>query len=152
VGPLPTSGRQNRFILSIIDHFSKFAVAMPTQRQDTATVIDCMTKFCSQFGIPTRILSDQGRSLISREFLEWCKAWGIRKATSTSYHPQTQGLCERYNQTIIGILKKYVYECTTTWCERLPMAVYAYNSAVQETIGVTPFEINNDGTETCIVC
>jgi transposase InsO family protein len=141
VGPLPTSGRQNRFILSIIDHFSKFAVAMPTQRQDTATVIDCMTKFCSQFGIPTRILSDQGRSLISHDFLEWCKAWGIRKATSTSYHPQTQGLCERYNQTIIGILKKYVYECPTTWCERLPMAVYAYNSAVQETIGVTPFEV-----------
>jgi hypothetical protein len=141
VGPLPTSRRNFRYILSIIDHFSKFAMAIPTTRMDSGTVIDCLNKFCSEFGTPNRILSDQARNFISREFLDWCKAWNIRKATSTSYHPQTQGLCERYNQTIMGILKKFAYECPETWCERLPMAIYAYNSAVQDTIGVTPFEV-----------
>jgi hypothetical protein len=114
VGPLPSSRRQNRYILSIIDHFSKYALALPTTRQDSRTVIECMTRFCLEFSIPGRILSDQGRSFVSNEFLEWCKAWNVTKTTSTSYHPQTQGLCERFNQSIIGILKKYVYEFPDT--------------------------------------
>jgi hypothetical protein len=141
IGPLPVSRRQNRNILSIIDHFSKFAIAMPTARQDSKTVIECLTKYCSEFGTPKRILSDQGRSFVSNEFLEWCKAWNITKATSTSYHFQTQGLCERFNQAIMGILKKFAYEFQDTWCEHLPVAVYAYNSSIQDTLGLTPFEV-----------
>jgi hypothetical protein len=141
IGPLPTTRRQNRFILSIVDHFSKYAIAMPTARQDSKTVIECLTQYCSIFGRPKRILSDQGKCFVSHEFQEWCKYWNITKATSTSYHPQTQGICERYNQTIMGILKKYAYECPETWCETLPLAVYAYNSSIQDTIAITPFEV-----------
>jgi hypothetical protein len=74
VGPLPTSRRNFRYILSIIDHFSKFAMAIPTTRMDSGTVIDCLNNFCSEFGTPNRILSDQARNFISREFLDWCKA------------------------------------------------------------------------------
>jgi hypothetical protein len=141
IGPLPTTRKQNRFILSIVDHFSKYAIAMPTARQDSKTVIECLTQYCSIFGRPKRILSDQGKCFVSHEFQEWCKYWNITKATSTSYHPQTQGICERYNQTIMGILKKYAYECPETWCETLPLAVFAYNSSIQDTIAITPFEV-----------
>jgi hypothetical protein len=58
IGPITPSKRGHKYILSIIDHFSKFAVAYPTYSQDTRAVVDCLNKFMSEFGIPERILSD----------------------------------------------------------------------------------------------
>ena len=141
VGPMPETVQGNKYILSVVDHFSKYAVAYATPRQDSKTVVDCLTKLFAEFGIPTRILSDQGRSFISQEFLHFCTLWGVKKATSTSYHPQTQGLVERFNGTVIQILKKYVYMTQDMWDERLPFATYAYNTTVQRTNEVTPFEV-----------
>ena len=90
IGPISTSKKGNRYILSTIDHFSKYAVAFATSRQDTQTVISCLKKFFAKFGPVERILSDNGRSFISKELLEFSKTWGVRKSTSTAYHAQTQ--------------------------------------------------------------
>ena len=141
IGPLPLTQQNNRYILSVVDHFSKYAVAYATTRQDSKTVIQCLSKYFSEFGIVERILSDQGRCFISQEFLDFCKAWNIKKNTSTSYHPQTQGLVERYNQTIIQILKRYVSENPTAWDEWLAYATFAYNSTVQRNTGMSPYEV-----------
>ena len=141
IGPLITSKKGNRYILSMIDHFSKYAVAFATSRQDTQTVIACLKKFFAKFGPVERILSDNGRSFISKEFMEFSKTWAIRKSTSTAYHAQTQGLCEKWNGTVIQILKRYVADTAETWDENLDMATYAYNTAVQRTNGITPYEV-----------
>ena len=62
----------------MIDHFSKYAVALATSRQDTQTVISCLTKFFTKFGPVERILTDNGRSFISKEFMEFAKTWSIK--------------------------------------------------------------------------
>ena len=110
IGPLPITKNGNRYILTMIDHFSKFGVAFPTNRQDSQTVISCLQKFVSSYGPVERILTDNGRSFISIEMLDFLKAWNIKKATSTVYHAQTQGICERWNGILIQILKRYVTE------------------------------------------
>ena len=86
-------------------------------------------------------MSDQGRSFLSKEFISFLKLWNITKSTSTSYHPQTQGLVERFNKTIIEILKRYVSEAHDTWDESVDMATYAYNTSIQRTTGMTPYEV-----------
>ena len=73
--------------------------------------------------------------------MEFSKTWAIRKSTSTAYHAQTQGLCEKWNGTVIQILKRYVADTAETWDENLDMATYAYNTAVQRTNGITPYEV-----------
>ena len=141
VGPLTTTNQGHKYIVTVIDHFSKYAVAYATATQDTKAVIDCLKQYFSQFGIPDRILSDQGCAFISKPFLEFLNLWGIVKATSTSYHPETQGLIERFNGTIMQILKRYVYETPDTWNENLPLATFAYNTSIQRINNVTPHEV-----------
>ena len=141
IGPLPVSKKGNRYILSMIDHFSKYAAAFSTNRQDTPTVIACLNQFFARFGPVEKILSDNGRSFVSKEFIEFCKTWSIKKSTSTAYHAQTQGLCEKWNGTIIQILKRYALGAQDTWDDNLEIATFAYNTAVQRTNGVTPYEV-----------
>ena len=141
IGPLTPTKQGHKYILSVIDHYSKYAVAYATFQQNTNTVIDCLKQYFSQFGIPERILTDQGRCFISQPFQDFLNLWGISKATSTSYHPQTQGLVERFNGTIISILKRYVYEMPDTWDENLPLATFAYNTSIQRVNNFTPHEV-----------
>ena len=141
IGPLTPTKQGHKYILSVIDHYSKYAVAYATLQQNTNTVIDCLKQYFSQFGIPERILTDQGRCFISQPFQDFLNLWGIAKATSTSYHPETQGLVERFNGTIISILKRYVYEMPDTWDENLPLATFAYNTSIQRVNNTTPHEV-----------
>ena len=141
IGPLPETTNGNKYILSVVDHFSKYAAAYATSKQDSKTVIDCLTKLFSEFGVPSKILSDQGRSFVSKEFQDFLKLWNVKKATATSYHPQTSGLVERFNGTVIRILKRYVYETQDKWDASLPYATYAYNTTVQRTNEFSPYEI-----------
>ena len=104
IGPLTSTKQGHKYILSVIYHYSKYAVAYATFQQNNNIVIDCLKNF-SQFGIPERILTDQGRCFISQPFQDFLNLWGILKANCTSYHPETQGLVERFNGTIISILK-----------------------------------------------
>ena len=141
IGPLTPTKQGHKYILSVIDHYSKYAVAYATFQQNTKTVIDCLKQYFSQFGIPERILTDQGRCFISQPFQDFLNLWGIMKATSTSYHPETQGLVERFNGTIISILKRYIYEMPDTWDENLPLATFAYNTSIQRINNFTPHEV-----------
>ena len=131
----------NKYILSIVDNFSKYAITYATAKQDTQTVIECLTKLFAEFGVPNKILSNQGRMFVSKTFLDFCALWNAKKITSTSYHPQTQGLVERFNGTVIRILKRYVYKTQEKWDISLPYATYAYNTTEQKTNGVTPYEV-----------
>ncbi|KAM7294020.1 DDE-type integrase/transposase/recombinase [Ixodes scapularis] len=60
---------------------------------------------------------------------------------TTAYHPQTNGLTERLNKTIADMISMYVDVEHKTWDEVLPYVTFAYNTAVQETTGVTPFQL-----------
>ena len=141
IGPLTPTKQGHKYILSIIDHYSKYAVAYATFQKNTNMVIDCTKQYFSQFGIPQRILTDQGRCFISKPISYFLNLWGIAKATSTSYHPETQGLVERFNGTIISILKRYVFETPDTLDKNLPLAKFSYNTSIQRIDDVTPHEV-----------
>ena len=73
IGPLLITKNGNRYILTMIDYFSKLGVAFSTNRQDSQTVISCLQKIFSSYGPVKRILTDNGRSFISKKILDFLK-------------------------------------------------------------------------------
>lgn len=76
-------------ILVITDHFTKFAVAIPTPNQKARTVAKCLWEnFMVPYGIPEKLHSDQGPDFESRTIKELCQVAGIHKVRMTPYHPR----------------------------------------------------------------
>ena len=110
-GSLPETSKGNNYILTIIDCFTRYAVAIPRPDQSASVIISAILgNFITVYGTPRTILTDQARNFESLEFLEFCKLFRIHKIRKTSYHPQLNGVCERFNHTLKSGLKRY---CTS---------------------------------------
>ena len=75
---------------------------------------------------------------------EICQLLGIRKTRTTPYHPQSDGLVERFNRTLLSMLSIVVEEDELSWDLHLPTLLLAYRTSVHETTGITPFELMFD--------
>ena len=91
-------------------------------------------------GLPSVITTDQGREFRNEVNVALMTTLGIKHRLTTAYHPQANGLDERYNQTLINSLSKFAQNARDRWDEKLPEIVYGYNTAVQESSRHTPFE------------
>ena len=98
-GPLP-SATQNKYILTVVDEYSRFPFAFPCKDMTSSTIINCLTQLFSLFGIPGYIHSDRGPSLVSEELESYLLSLGIGFSRTTPYNPRGNGQCERYNGTI----------------------------------------------------
>ena len=106
VGPLVRTVNGNRYILVVIDHFSKYVQAFALKNFTaftTAKVI--LDKIICKYGTPSKICSDQGVNFESELFKHLCEMLQITKLRSTGYHPETNGEVERANKTIKSIMR-----------------------------------------------
>lgn len=130
------------YILVITDLFSRYAVAVPTGDQSAPTTAKALWKHVIQvFGCPERILSDQGGAFESEVMRELCQLYGCTKSRTTPYHPQGNGACERFNQTLLGLLNTLDQEGQARWAERLPYLLQAYNNTPHSSTGLAPFYV-----------
>ncbi|UYV82739.1 K02A2.6-like, partial [Cordylochernes scorpioides] len=90
-------------------------------------------------GAPREIVMDRGRNFQPKLLQELINKCGIKKKTTTAYHPQTNSLTERLNRTIADMLSMYMDLDQKNWDEMLPFITFAYNTAKQESTGFTPF-------------
>lgn len=90
-------------------------------------------------GAPRVILSDRGRVFLSELVEEVLKASGTTHKTSSSYHPQTNGLTERFHRTLSDMIAMYIEPDHRNWDTILPFVTFAYNTSVQRTTGYSPF-------------
>ncbi|KAE9332380.1 hypothetical protein PR003_g14547 [Phytophthora rubi] len=140
VGPLPETERGNKYILVFVDYFTRWAEAFAVGALDSITFVDAMVNgVVSRHGVPSRLLSDNGRNFTSDVAKSFYQTLGIKKLFGAAYHPQTQGLVERFNGTLIGMLRMHVDEAQTDWDVYLPRVLFAYRTAYHEALGDTPF-------------
>jgi len=141
LGPLPKTAIGNRYLLVMVDRFSKLTRVVAIPREDAETVASA---FCdtwvASYRPPDTLLTDNGPQLTSTLFQGVCRLMGITNLYSTTYHPQTQGQVQRYNRTIVAQLKAYVEDHQDTWDELVSVLTWAYNSRPQQSTGVAPLE------------
>ena len=123
-------------ILVITDHFTKYAVAIPTTSQtahNTANLL--MQHFIYRLGIPRRLHSDQGGSFEAKIIKQLCDAHGIKKSRTTPYHPECDGITERFNSTLLNMLRTLDNSSKADWKSHVQRLVHAYNCTPHKRTG-----------------
>lgn len=123
----------------VMDYFTKWpeAIAIPNQTAETVAEA-CVHHIFSRFGAPMLLHSDQGRNFESAVFKEVMQLFGIDKTRTTPLHPQSDGMVERFNRTILDYLAKFIDDHQRNWDNYLPLMLLSYRSAVHETTKQTP--------------
>ena len=130
-----------RYILVIADYFSKWTEAFPIKDKCADTVADVLVdKIILRFGMPLVIHSDQGR-----EFENGLKSLysllGCVKTRRAPYHPESDGMVERFNRTYLMMLSMFVNDRRDNWHELLPFVMHAYRTSVHESTRHSPFRL-----------
>jgi len=142
LGPLPVSSSGMRYLLVVVDCFTKWVEAFPLKNFRANTVAEVFVKeVVSRHGVPIQIYTDQERNFESRLFQEVMSLLGIKKTRTTPLHPQSDGQVERQHQTILNYLAKFISENQRDWDRWVPMFLLAYRSSRHEATGVTPAEL-----------
>ena len=141
IGPLKRTRSGNKYIVCFTDYLTKWAEAFPVKRQ-TAEVIASLlvNKIIFRFGSPATLLSDRGTQFLGRVVRQTCKLFKIKKVNTTAYHPQCDGLTEKFNSTIVKMLSKYCDANQNNWDEFIDSALFAYRtSPLTNSTHYTPF-------------
>ena len=137
---VPISRNNHRYLPVVMDYFTKWADAIPLRDQKATTIADAVVKICSSFGMPDILHFDQGRNFESTLFHQVLQAFGIHKTRTTAYHPQGDGMVERFNRSLLQLLRCYV-DTEDDWERYLPLVLYAYRTAQHSSTGVSPFQL-----------
>lgn len=138
-GPFPVTEDGNKYFMVVMDYFTKWPEVFAIPNQEATTVAEkLVNEVVCRFGVPLEIHSDQGRNFESNLFQEMCKLLGIHKTRTTPYHPQSDGMVERFNQTLERHLAKLVDDHQKDWDKYIPKFLLSYRSVEHESTKVTP--------------
>ena len=142
IGPL-TQSKGYKWIVTMTDKFSRYSRAVPIINATSEQIAKVLLNdWISHEGLFRILLTDQGANLTtSKIMIELYKVLQIDKRQTSGYRPSVNGLVERYNRSLITILKKYVQEFPNTWSDKLKLACLAYNTAINEGTQLSPFLI-----------
>jgi transposase InsO family protein len=139
-GPLATSGRGKKFVLTLTDAFTKYVelVALPDKSAETVAraIFD---KYVCRYGPPVEILSDGGREFCNQVLDELCKCMQIERSKTSPYHPQCNAQAEVVNKTIAKYLASVVDKSTLDWELYLAPLMFSYNTSLHRSIKAMPF-------------
>ena len=142
MGPFPLQqGKQ--YVISCLDAFSRFTVLVPVPGHTASTAARVLfTHVIAVFGVPSRILSDQGPEFTGKVWDELQEFLGCTLIRTSPYHPQGNGAVERCHRTVNNIVRAIIHSTSpSTWPEAVPCAQLALNSAPSDAHGYSPFEI-----------
>jgi transposase InsO family protein len=139
-GPHPPSRQGCRYILTAMDAYTRFLIAVPLRNKTAETVATALVNSAFiPYGCWLRLNSDQGGEFSNAVLQHVTRLLNIHKTRTTAYRPQSNGRCERVHRTINDLMAKVVSDSQRDWQDRLPMIVAAYNAAHHETIGHSPY-------------
>ena len=137
---LPVSARGNKYAIVFMDYLTKWPEVFPAKDQSAYTIAKTLVeKVIPRHGVPAQLLSDRGAAFLSKLLAEVYHLMGMKKVNTTAYHPQTDGLVERFNRTLLDMLSKTAKQNGKDWDYCLPFILFAYRSSPQISTGESPF-------------
>lgn len=138
IGPLPPSDG-NQYCMTIIDRFTRWPEVIPTPDMTAETAARALLHgWISRFGCPVTLTSDQGKSFESNLFQELIRTLGCNRIRTCAYHPQSNGLIERFHRHLKTSLKAHN---EAKWTDVLPVVLLGIRSALKEDLQVTSAEL-----------
>ncbi len=139
LGPLLETSSGNRYILVVTDHFTKWVKIFPVPDQTAPTCANLiLNEVIARFGCPYDLHSDQGRNYESKIFQDLCRLLEIRKTRTSVCNPRCNGQAERFNRTLVRMIKSYLRGEQTEWDQNLGCLAAAYRATPNESTGLTP--------------
>ena len=133
------SNTKAKYIQVIVDHHSRYLWAFPTPTNTTASVVNILTNLFRIVGVPKVLLTDRGTNFTSNHFKRFLSQNGVKHIKTSSYHPQTNGLVEKTNNTLITRLKCALKDKPKLkWSTLIPEVVQQYNDTPHDNTGFTP--------------
>jgi hypothetical protein len=117
IGPInPKSNKGHSYILTATDYFTKWQEVVALKTVDTEQLIMFLKdNILARFGVPEKLITDNGSIFIGSKFTEFCGEHGIIMGKSSNYYPQGNGMVESTNKTLIQVLKKIISENQRNW-------------------------------------
>ena len=145
-GPFPRMRRGNRFILVLSDYVTRYPEAIALRTMSASKIAEVLIDIFARHGIPDETLTDQGTNFTSALLGELYRLIGIKALRTSHYHPQADGLVERFYTTLKAMLRKVLKGEKRDWDYMLPHALFAYREVPQATVGFSTFELFTDAT------
>jgi len=140
VGPLNRTINGNRYIIVAMDYLTKWPEAKPVPEATAAETVKFVYEdIICRHGCPGRILTDRGTHFNNQLLNGILKKFQVEHLLSTPYHPQTNGLVERFNRTLIEALSKVATENLSEWDKYIAPVLFAYRTNRHSTTRITPF-------------
>ena len=140
LGPYPESYSGNPYVIVFSDYLTKWPEAFAVRTTDAPVIAKLLVEeILCRHGSPRTLLSDRGKNFLSTLVREVCKLMSTTKLNTTAYHPQCDGLVERFNAFISQTLTMYVSANQRNWDEFLPSILFAYRSSPSASTGDSPF-------------
>ena len=128
---MPVTPRGNKYILTFTEYCSRYVEAFPLQNTQAVTIARILVnEICFRYSPPQKLLSDLGSNFISEIVKETCSLLGIERIYTSPYHPQTDGLLEKFHSTLAKNLSMYVTREHTEWDLYVKGVCYGYNTSI----------------------
>ena len=140
IGPFPVSKAGNRYVVVFSEYLTKWVECFLVPSIEASVIARLLVDeiFCRQ-GAPRTRLSDRGSNFLSSLVSEVCKLLNTKEVNTTAYHPQTDGLVERFNNTLAEAISSFLSSNQQDWDVYLPAIHFAYRTSPSVTTGDSPF-------------
>lgn len=141
VGPVLPSKQGNKYLLVAVDYLTRWPIAMAVENINEITTAEFLyKKIVVEHGLPKYLLTDRGSNFTSGYVRGFLQQLGCRHLTTTAYRPQTNGLCERLNQTLVQTLAKIIKDKDTedNWDKYVDEALFAIRCTKNDSTMETP--------------
>jgi hypothetical protein len=143
LGPLPLAQGNLKYVIVVVEYFSKWIEAKPLATITSATVQKFFWQYIvCRFDVPKAITVDNGTQFDVETFKDLCDRIGTKNYFASVRHPESNGLVERANGIIMtGIMKLIFNQPRGKWPDELIKVVWSHNTTVSRSIGFTPFKL-----------
>nr|CAE05030.2 OSJNBa0044M19.17 [Oryza sativa Japonica Group]CAE05529.2 OSJNBa0053B21.3 [Oryza sativa Japonica Group] len=143
LGPFRRAPGGFEYLYVAIDKFTKWPEAYPVIKIDKHSALKFIRGITARFGVPNRIITDNGTQFTSELFGDYCEDMGIKLCFASPAHPRSNGQVERANAEILKGLKTKTFNILKkhgdSWIEELPAVLWANRTTPSRATGETPF-------------